>query len=113
MRQTFDESTDPSFGPKHIPLIRQAMADHGLIRELIRAFGGDLSDFVKGSWLPAGLAIFSADVFNLSTAVTAAVAAGSAVTPSVAKSLIARGNGMAEARAHDLYYLYEVDRRLN
>ena len=30
MRQTFDESTDPSFGPKHVPLIRQAMAQRGL-----------------------------------------------------------------------------------
>jgi Xaa-Pro aminopeptidase len=30
MRQTFDESTDPSFGPRHVPLIRQAMADQGL-----------------------------------------------------------------------------------
>jgi Xaa-Pro aminopeptidase len=30
MRQTFDESTDPSFGPKHVPLIRKAMADQGL-----------------------------------------------------------------------------------
>src|SRR5213595_2201014 len=30
MRQTFDESTDPSFGPKHTPLIRQAMAAQGL-----------------------------------------------------------------------------------
>lgn len=30
MRQTFDESTDPSFGPKHVPLIRQAMAQQGL-----------------------------------------------------------------------------------
>src|SRR5215475_8674458 len=30
MRQTFDESTDPSFGPKHTPLIRRAMADQGL-----------------------------------------------------------------------------------
>jgi Xaa-Pro aminopeptidase len=30
MRQTFDESTDPSFGPKHLPLIRQAMAEQGL-----------------------------------------------------------------------------------
>ncbi len=30
MRQTFDESTDPSFGPKHVPLIRQAMAEQGL-----------------------------------------------------------------------------------
>ena len=30
MRQTFDESTDPSFGPKHVPLIRAAMKAQGL-----------------------------------------------------------------------------------
>lgn len=30
MRQTFDETTDPSFGPKHVPLIRQAMKAQGL-----------------------------------------------------------------------------------
>jgi len=30
MRQTFDESTDPSFGAKHTPLIRAAMAEQGL-----------------------------------------------------------------------------------
>jgi Xaa-Pro aminopeptidase len=30
MRQTFDETTDPSFGPQHVPLIRRAMADQGL-----------------------------------------------------------------------------------
>jgi Xaa-Pro aminopeptidase len=30
MRQTFDESTDPSFGSKHVPLIRQAMERQGL-----------------------------------------------------------------------------------
>jgi Xaa-Pro aminopeptidase len=30
MRQTFDESTDPSFGPRHTPLIRRAMAAQAL-----------------------------------------------------------------------------------
>ncbi len=30
MRQTFDEATDRSFGPKHVPLIRAAMAEQGL-----------------------------------------------------------------------------------
>jgi len=30
MRQTFDEATDRSFGPKHVPLIRKAMAEQGL-----------------------------------------------------------------------------------
>ena len=30
MRQSFDEHTDPSFGSKHLPLIRKAMAEQGL-----------------------------------------------------------------------------------
>src|ERR1700722_9827001 len=30
MRQTFDESTDPSFGREHAPLIRATVADQGL-----------------------------------------------------------------------------------
>ena len=30
MRQSFEETTDPSFGPRHVPLIRKAMADQGL-----------------------------------------------------------------------------------
>lgn len=30
MRQTFNETTDPSFGPRHVPLIREAMARQGL-----------------------------------------------------------------------------------
>jgi Xaa-Pro aminopeptidase len=30
MRQTFDETTDPTFGPRHLPLIRKAMAEQGL-----------------------------------------------------------------------------------
>jgi len=30
MRQTFDEKTDPSFGPRHVPLIRAVMKAQGL-----------------------------------------------------------------------------------
>src|SRR5271169_4454773 len=30
MRQTFDEATDPSFGRRHTPLIRKAMAEQAL-----------------------------------------------------------------------------------
>lgn len=30
MRQTFDETTDPSFGAKHLPLVRARMAEQGL-----------------------------------------------------------------------------------
>ena len=30
MRQTFDETTDPSFGAKHLPLIREQLKAQGL-----------------------------------------------------------------------------------
>ena len=30
MRQSFEQHADPSFGPKHLPLIRKAMAEQGL-----------------------------------------------------------------------------------
>jgi Xaa-Pro aminopeptidase len=30
MRQTFDETTDPGFGPRHVPLIREQLASQGL-----------------------------------------------------------------------------------
>lgn len=98
---------DPAVGE-----IRQAMADHGLVRETVRAFGGDLSDFVKGGWLPAGLAIFSANLFDLGAAVTTTLAAGTAAAPTIAKALMNRAQGRATARGHDLYYLYEVNRQL-
>jgi hypothetical protein len=92
--------------------IRLAMADHGLVREILRAFGDDLSSFVDGTWLRAGVAVVSADVVDLGRAVTAAVAAGTAIAPTVVKGLRSRATGRAEAKAHDLFYLYEVDRRL-
>lgn len=92
--------------------VRQAMADHGLVRETVRALGANLSDFSIGTWLPAGLAILSANVFDLGAAVSTTLTAGTALAPTVAKGLMNRSQGRAAARSHDLYYLYEVDRRL-
>jgi hypothetical protein len=93
--------------------IRQAMADHGLARELLQALGADLSNFVKGGMLPAAaITIFSANVLDLGTALTAGLAGGSAVAPTVARALLARQRGRADAQLHDLYYVYEVRRRL-
>ena len=36
MRQTFDETTDPSFGAKHLPLVRARMAEQGLDGLLVK-----------------------------------------------------------------------------
>jgi hypothetical protein len=96
--------------------IRQAMADHGLVGEQVKAFAGDLSNFVKGRWVPAALAVVSANVFDMGTVLELglkAARASAAVAPTVAKGLIAGADGRSKARAQDLYYLYEVDRRLS
>jgi hypothetical protein len=93
--------------------IREAMADHRFARELLRGVVDDLSKFVKGDIVPAGgLTIITANAFDVSTAVTAGLTATSALTPTAAKAIKARQEGRAAARAHDLYYLYAVNRRL-
>ncbi len=48
MRQSFDETTDPSFGPRHAALIRQAMAARGLDGILIPH-----EDEYQNEYLPA------------------------------------------------------------
>jgi hypothetical protein len=94
--------------------IRQAMADHKLAKELLLALGADLDNFVKGGILPRSfLTIISADVLDLGNLLSATITAGAAVTPTMAKALIARHEGRAAARAHDLFYLYEAGRRLD
>src|SRR5690606_11173104 len=48
MRQTFDETTDPGFGPRHVPLIRQAMA-----RQSLDGFLAPHEDEHQNEYLPA------------------------------------------------------------
>jgi hypothetical protein len=94
--------------------IRQAMADHRFARELLRGVVDDLSKFVKGDIVPAGgLTLITASAFDVSTAITAGLTATSAITPTAAKAFRARLEGRAAARAHDLFYLHAVDKRLS
>jgi hypothetical protein len=86
------------------------VADHGLIREFLKAVGGDITSFVKGT-LGAGIGVITANAFDLGTTISAGIAAGGAIGPPAIDALIARHEERAAARAHDLYYLYEVDRR--
>ena len=93
--------------------IRQAMADHGLVREILRSLSGNVSDFVKGVGLPAGVTVFSANMLDLNTAVTTGLAsAAAAAAPTVAEALRSRQKE-GQSRGHDLYYLYEVNRQLS
>jgi hypothetical protein len=92
--------------------IREAMADHALVREFLKAAGADISNVAKGT-LAAGVGVFAANALDLGTTISTGIAAGSALAPTAVQAILARREGRAEARAHDLFYLYEVDRRLN
>jgi hypothetical protein len=91
--------------------IRKAMADHSLVREFIKAAGGDVTSLVKGT-LGAGIGVITANTFDLGTTISAGITAGGAIGPPAVGALIARHERRSEALANDLYYLYEVDRRL-
>jgi hypothetical protein len=80
--------------------MRQAMADHGLVREILRSISGILGDFVTGIGLPAGLTVFSANMLDLNTALSTGL---TGAAPTIAKPVNNRQAGRAEARAHDLY----------
>ena len=95
-----------------IAVIRQAMADHSLVRELLKSAGTNVMDFVKGVAAPAVLTVFSANMLDLGTAVAAGLTGAAASGPTITGALIKRQEGQSIARSHDLYYLYEVDRRL-
>jgi hypothetical protein len=92
--------------------IRHAMADHGLVREFLRALGGDLATFIRGTGPAAALGVVAANTMDLETALSAGVTLGAAVAPSVAQALVARQNERSAAQTHDLFYLYETNRRL-
>ncbi len=88
--------------------VREAMVEHGLIREFLRSIGESPADFAKGVLLPAALGVFTADALEVGGVV--GVAAG-VITPAVA-AVRQRSVGLATARRNDFFYLYEVNRRL-
>ncbi|QDP95298.1 hypothetical protein FOE78_04675 [Microlunatus elymi] len=93
--------------------LRQAMADHGLVRDMVRAAGGDLGSFALGRWAPAAVSVIAANTFDLGTAVAAGITGAAAMAPSVARGLISHGSSQRAAKTGDLYYLYALDRALD
>lgn len=82
--------------------VREAMAEHGLIREFLRSIGESPADFAKGVLLPTALGVFTADALEVGGVV--GIAAG-VITPAIA-AVRQRSVGLATARRHDFFYLY-------
>lgn len=89
--------------------IGEGLTEHGLVREMARASTQNVRDLiVSGSAIYVGLAAgTSVDGVAAST-----VAVGGAVAGTAARAAVARRAERRGVAAHELFYLYEVDRRL-
>jgi len=89
--------------------IGEGLTEHGLVREMARASMQNVRDLiVSGSAIYVGLAAgTSVDGVAAST-----VAVGGAVAGTAARAAVARRAERRGVAAHELFYLYEVDRRL-
>lgn len=94
--------------------IKETLADHALVREIIRHLGVDLKNYVfaaSGPFVALGVQSVSTLDALLTTAVTAAPAALAGVQL-VGGANRDRRAGQKQARNSDLFYLYDLGTRL-
>lgn len=89
--------------------IEEGFAEHGLVREVAKTIGADLKTMIReGAALYVGLGTLTS--LNKWIASTAAVAGP--VAEAAARAATASRTARRELRGRELYYLYEVNRRL-
>ncbi len=95
--------------------IREGMADHGLVREIARTLALDIKPLITGA-VGSVIALSGVSLANLGTLVAATAGSaplGLAATAAAAQAVIEKQKGEAASRSHELFYLFEVDRRLS
>lgn len=90
--------------------IREAMADHGLVQEMLRLVGTSPKQFAGGVF-SSGLAVYFGAVGSVEQAVGAGLAALAVGGPPVVKRALERSERLTPVKQNDLFYLYELDRR--
>jgi len=93
--------------------IRSAMADHGLVREIVRAVGGDIRGLVNGTWAPAAIGVIIANHTDMNGAIAESI--GGLATLGIMGSTVAkeRANARKNIESHDFYYLYRANEALS
>lgn len=89
--------------------IDQTLADHGLVRSLARDAALDVRDFLFSG---AGVYTALTQAGSLGGAATVALGAVGGTTPAVARAAWSTHEGRMQARRHELFFLYEANRRL-
>lgn len=91
--------------------IREAMAEHTLVREIARIIGSDLKSLVTAT---AGAAVYiGLDRYTTVTDwVAGTIAAAGSGAATLSRAAIERRDQRRTQQGHELFFLYEVDRRL-
>lgn len=89
--------------------IEETLADHSLVRELAKRATSDIKAFLTGG---AGVYMGLTATASLPTAATVLAGAALGTAPVVGQSAWATTDARRSARRHELFYLYEANRRL-
>lgn len=89
--------------------IEETLADHSLVRELAKRATSDIRALLTGG---AGVYMGVTATASLPAAATALVGGALGAAPVVGQSAWARAEARRSAQRHELFYLYETDRRL-
>lgn len=92
--------------------IRSAMADHGLVREIVQAVDGDIRGLANGTWAPVMIGMLIADKTDMSGAIATGI--GALATAGIMARTVTRERARArkDLASHDFYYLYRADEAL-
>jgi hypothetical protein len=93
--------------------LREGFADHGLVREVARQLASDVKAIATATVGPI-VSLGATSLADLSGWITLAGTAGPIVgtgTQAAVRAVLDKQRNERELRGHDLYYLYEIERR--
>ena len=89
--------------------IKEGLAEHGLVRELQKTIGADMKTFLsEGAAVYIGLGSFT----SVNDWIASTVAIAGPAMEAAAKAATARRSARADLRGRELFYLYELNRRI-
>lgn len=92
--------------------LQEGFAEHGLVRELARMLGKDVKSVISGVAAGIGITIGLNTLTTVSQWISIAAGVAAPVTQAAATALTAARDGRLELQRHELFFLYETERRL-
>jgi len=92
--------------------IKEAMADHGLVREVLKHIGSDPKALLADAQELAGLTVLFGAMADIKSALITGAATAFKVGANALRLGLARQDDLKPTKRSDMFYLYELQRRL-